>query len=262
MKKWMLLAIVAAIICVSGMAIAEPAQVDYDSMTLEEVKMLADEASAYYREQTTVPADKAREARALLTSALESMFPGQTISGPMFGFDVKRARTVYTIDDSFSSKLEKQKKNHSVHARFDDDGGLKLTELIVDGSATEVPDQRGNPTQDTANARFNAYGDQLDMTELDGVCVLKYRIQAQMTNKQTINQNYYTVVNFIKDGGGDQYREIQYWAVAKMTDGSESKVISFTVPKDLIDKIKSSSVLPIELGDYVTDLWILPSLSK
>ena len=210
MKKWMLLAIVAAIICVSGMAIAEPAQVDYDSMTLEEVKMLADEASAYYREQTTVPADKAREARALLTSALESMFPGQTISGPMFGFDVKRARTVYTIDDSFSSKLEKQKKNHSVHARFDDDGGLKLTELIVDGSATEVPDQRGNPTQDTANARFNAYGDQLDMTELDGVCVLKYRIQAQMTNKQTINQNYYTVVNFIKDGGGDQYREIQY----------------------------------------------------
>lgn len=47
-----------------------------------------------------------------------------------------------------------------------------------------------------------------------------------------------------------------------MTDGSESKVISFTVPKDLIDKIKSGSVLPIELGDYVTDLWILPSLSK
>ena len=45
-----------------------------------------------------------------------------------------------------------------------------------------------------------------------------------------------------------------------MTDGSESKVISFTVDSDLIQKIKTSAVVAIQMGDYVSDLYILPSL--
>ena len=98
------------------------------------------------------------------------------------------------------------------------------------------------------------------MTETDGICVLKYKITSSATKKMTVNQNYYTVVNFIKDGGGDQYDEIQYGAVADMQDGSESKVISFTVSKDLIEKIKDGTVLPTKMGDYVDELWLLPSL--
>ncbi len=66
----------------------------------------------------------------------------------------------------------------------------------------------------------------------------KYKITSSATKKMTVNQNYYTVVNFIKDGGGDQYDEIQYWAVADMQDGSENKVINFTVSKILSKKIK------------------------
>ena len=108
--------------------------------------------------------------------------------------------------------------------------------------------------------RYNDYGELLDLTETDGVCVLKYKITSSATKKMTINQNYYTVVNFIKDGGGDQYNEIQYWAVADMQDGSESKVISFTVSKGLIEKVKAGTVLPTQMGDYVDELWILSSL--
>lgn len=46
MRKIAIAAGVAALLCVGSVAVAEPAQVDYESMTLEEVKALADEANA------------------------------------------------------------------------------------------------------------------------------------------------------------------------------------------------------------------------
>ena len=272
MRKSMIAATVAMLFCLGSAAIAEPAQVNYESMTLEEVKALADEANAYYKEQTTVGAEKSKEARELLTGALEELYPGQTISGPLFGFDVKRERTVYTIDGSFTAKLDKQRTTHTVHAAFEDEDGLSFTELVVDGNATDAPEKAepepaqtlemdAEPTAEPENKKnFNDYGELLDLTETDDICVLKYKITSSATKKMTVNQNYYTVVNFIKDGGGDQYNEIQYWAVADMQDGSESKVISFTVSKDLIEKIKAGTVLPTQMGDYVDELWILPSL--
>ena len=270
MRKFMIAAGVAALLCAGSMAMAEPAQVNYESMTLEEVKALANEANAYYKEQTTTGTEKAREARDLLTGALEEMYPGQTINGPLFGFDVKRERPVYTIDGTFTAKLEKQKTSHTVHAVFEDAEGLSFTELVVDGNAadapekaeaTQTPEMTAESTAEPENKkRYNDYGELLDLTETDGVCVLKYKITSSATKKMTINQNYYTVVNFIKDGGGDQYNEIQYWAVADMQDGSESKVISFTVSKGLIEKVKAGTVLPTQMGDYVDELWILSSL--
>ena len=45
-----------------------------------------------------------------------------------------------------------------------------------------------------------------------------------------------------------------------MTDGSEAKVISFTVPKKVISAIANAKISASDLGDYVEDLWILPSL--
>ena len=270
MRKFMIAAGVAALLCAGSMAMAEPAQVNYESMTLEEVKALANEANAYYKEQTTTGTEKAKEARDLLTGALEEMYPGQTINGPLFGFDVKRERTVYTIDGTFTAKLEKQKTSHTVHAVFEDAEGLSFTELVVDGNAadapekaeaTQTPEMTAESTTEPENKkRYNDYGELLDLTETDGVCVLKYKITSSATKKMTVNQNYYTVVNFIKDGGGDQYNEIQYWAVADMQDGSESKVISFTVSKELIEKVKAGTVLPTQMGDYVDELWILSSL--
>lgn len=96
----------------------------------------------------------------------------------------------------------------------------------------------------------------------DGVFVVKAKISPSYSNKATIDQNYFSVCDLIKKHGFNTCTELQYWAVADMTDGSESKVISFTVDSITIQGVYNGNVIDNELGDYVTDLWILPSLTK
>lgn len=45
-----------------------------------------------------------------------------------------------------------------------------------------------------------------------------------------------------------------------MNDGSESKVISFTIPKNQINAIKNKQIVGNQIVDKATDVWILPSL--
>lgn len=104
------------------------------------------------------------------------------------------------------------------------------------------------------------HGKMLEFNEYDGGVVIKVRITSSYNNKATIDQNYYNIEDLIVDQGCSKYDEIQYWAVAKMTDGTESKVISFTVPKSTITKIKNGDIAANQIGDYVDDLYILPSL--
>lgn len=106
------------------------------------------------------------------------------------------------------------------------------------------------------------HGELLDVTTIAGPLVIKAKISPSFTNELTINQNYMNVADVILNQGGNQFDEIQYWAVADMTDGSESKVISFTLDKNTIDGIYNGNIIDIQLGDYVTDLWILPSLQN
>lgn len=108
------------------------------------------------------------------------------------------------------------------------------------------------------------FGELLSVIEnnIDGknVLVVKAKITSSLTNTLTIDQNYHNVEDLIENQGCDQYDEIQYWAVADMTDDSERKVISFKVGSDLIQQIKNNTVSAPKLGDYVSDLYILPSL--
>lgn len=106
------------------------------------------------------------------------------------------------------------------------------------------------------------HGELLDYTTVAGPLVIKAKIQPSLTNKLTIDQNYMNVADVILNQGGNQFDEIQYWAVADMTDGSESKVISFTLDKATIDGIYNGNIVDIQLGDYANDLWILPSLKN
>jgi len=107
-----------------------------------------------------------------------------------------------------------------------------------------------------------AHGELLSINQNDGTVVVKAKITSNLTNEMTINQNYYSISALIRNNGFNTCNEIQYWAVADMTSGEESKVISFTVPKDVIDKIYSGAIVDNKIGDYVTDLWIHPSLQK
>lgn len=95
----------------------------------------------------------------------------------------------------------------------------------------------------------------------DNVAVVKAKITSSYSNKATIDQNYYNVVTLIREYGFNQYDEIQYWAVADMSDGSEQKVVSFTVPKSTIDMVAAAERFADNtLGEYVTDLWVHQSL--
>lgn len=104
------------------------------------------------------------------------------------------------------------------------------------------------------------YGELVDVTITGTSLVLKAKISPSYSNKATIDQNYYNVCRVIQEQGGSQFSKISYWAVADMTDGSEGKVISFTVGKDLIARIAAGNFADNTLGDYLTDLWVLPSL--
>lgn len=94
----------------------------------------------------------------------------------------------------------------------------------------------------------------------DGLAVVKVKISKSYSKSSTIAQNYFNVSDLIKNRGFDKYNKIQYWAVADMSDGSEQKVISFTLDEDTIQAIANNEIVDNQIGDYSDDLWIHPSL--
>ncbi len=101
----------------------------------------------------------------------------------------------------------------------------------------------------------------LNTTINDDTLVIKAKIESSYDNKATVDQNYYNIEDIIKNQGGDKYTEIQYWAVADMTDGSEQKVVSFTVSESVIKQIANNEIVTNQMGSYVDDLFIHASLS-
>lgn len=91
--------------------------------------------------------------------------------------------------------------------------------------------------------------------------IIKAKITPSFSKKATVDQNYYNVCDLIRKQGADQFDEIQYWAVADMTDGSEQKVVSFTVPQDVIIVVATADRFADNtLGNYLADLWVHQSL--
>ncbi|EOU2058361.1 hypothetical protein ACQR3C_00100 [Clostridium perfringens] len=104
------------------------------------------------------------------------------------------------------------------------------------------------------------YGELLDVNINDKILIIKAKISPSYNNKATIKQNGFNVEDIILNQGGDLFDEIQYWAVADMTNGDESKVISFTLTKNQINAVKNKQLLGNKLVDQANDVWILPSL--
>ena len=140
-------------------------------------------------------------------------------------------------------------------------GSDDSAEQAADQGAGAVSEEQA-ADQDEAAGYSLEYGELLDVNENDGVLVVKAKITPQSSDKLTIDQNYYNVDDLIQSQDCDKFDEIQYWAVADMSDGSEQKVISFTVDKSLIDQIAGGNFPTNTMGDYVTDLWIHQSLEQ
>ena len=143
-----------------------------------------------------------------------------------------------------------------------DAGSEPEGDFILDFNSL-TPDDFG--TLDTGNLELESgellevrYGG--DVYAGKGVIIVKAKTSPNLTNKLTIRQNYHDVCELITNHGFDSCPEIQYWAVADMTDGEEGKAISFTLDSDTILGVANQTILPINLDDYLQDLWILPSL--
>ena len=103
-------------------------------------------------------------------------------------------------------------------------------------------------------------GELLDTNLNNNTLIIKAKISPKSTNEKTINQNYSNIVDLVRNQDCDKYDAIEYWAVADMSDGSESKVISFTVPDYTIDNVVIGTVTADNMGSYVDDLYLHESL--
>lgn len=130
--------------------------------------------------------------------------------------------------------------------------------VIVDDS-TSVETANANIIENEYSIR---YGELLDVIVTEDIMVLKAKIESNLTNKMTIQQNAHNVEEFILKNDMEGIKELQYWAVADMTNGEESKVISFTLNENMINSVKNKTLFAIDLIDNAKDVWIHPSLSN
>lgn len=105
-------------------------------------------------------------------------------------------------------------------------------------------------------------GELLDVIINEDIMVIKTKIEPNLTNKMTINQNGHNVEKIILNNDMKNINELQYWAVADMTSGEESKVISFTLNKDMIDAVKNKSLVGMNIIENAKDVWIHESLKN
>lgn len=140
--------------------------------------------------------------------------------------------------------------------------GCGASEGFKEGFKDGMADIKSESTTESNDEVKLKFGELLDINESDNKVVVKAKIEPSTSNKTTIDQNGYNVEDLIINQGFDKYNEIQYWAVADMTDGEESKAVSFTLSKDLITKIKNEEVVGNQIIDNAEDVYILPSLKE
>lgn len=184
--------------------------------------------------------------------------------------DVETMRDVYdAVEDAFAEAYT----NGDLATESDPDKISELEDEVINGVAEEYglsyEDVRniyiyggmdGNLYNFDLSALKVSNGELVDANINGTSLIIKAKIQPSYSNQATIDQNYFNVTDLVQKQGADIFREIQYWAVADMTSGSEGKVIQFSVSRDLIGHIKEDGLLGPMIADYVDDLWILPSL--
>ena len=131
-------------------------------------------------------------------------------------------------------------------------------------SPTAKPTPEPTPEIKEINGYSLKYGELLSVITNGGVdgntLVIKAKIQPSYSNEATINQNYFNIEDLVKTQGADKYSAIDYWAVADMQDGSESKVVAFVANSEMLNAIKNGNLAPIKYGEFVQDLFVHPRL--
>lgn len=181
-------------------------------------------------------------------------------------------------DGDYGQKTEKAVKAYQEEYGLDETGiadietqtlilmDVELETILNEDQEDEDDKEKGDNKEEAAASSLPEtlqFGKLLSVTETgtNDIVVIKAKIEPSYSNKSTIDQNYYNIEYLAKNYGFSRYNNVQYWAVADMTDGSEQKVISFEVSKDAMKMLEQGKYPANKLGDVVTDLWIHPSLS-
>lgn len=90
--------------------------------------------------------------------------------------------------------------------------------------------------------------------------VIKTKIENNNTYKTTINKSELNIEDIIKNQGGDEFKEIQYIALAKTQSGNTDKIISFTINQDTINRIKTGDLKANQIIENAINTWISPNL--
>lgn len=176
-------------------------------------------------------------------------------------------RMVETLNERAKQNIEKKnKKIQEAKKKKKLEEERKKAEKIESKKNKEKSEEEQDEMEETRDIYSLEYGELLDVNKKGGAdfktLVIKAKIKPNLTNKLTIQQNFHNIEDIVKNKDGDKYNAIDYWAVADMTDGSEGKVISFTVSKEMIQDIINDRIFVTQYKDYVDDLWILPSLQE
>lgn len=142
---------------------------------------------------------------------------------------------------------------------------IMLFVLVFAGIVVSVAMDDSAPTDSISEDKSEysiSHGELLDVTITGDIMVVKTKIEPSLTNTMTIQQNGFNVEKIILDNDMSDINELQYWAIADMTNGSESKVISFTLDKYMIDAVKNKSLFGADIVDNAKDVWIHPSLEN
>lgn len=155
----------------------------------------------------------------------------------------------YHMSPIYFKTYDKNRENPNQKA-----SSLEECELFMFGSNTGL-----SIIASETNNYSLLYGELLDVGFNNNQLIIKAKIDLK---NNTVSHNYLNVEDLIINQGCDVYDVIQYWAVADMTDGSESKVIAFDVPSSAISEIKNGTIKANNLENYVDNLFILPSLKN
>ncbi len=132
--------------------------------------------------------------------------------------------------------------------------------IFLIGDDSEESTTTASDTTQVTEVKYGELISIVDNYDTNKTAVIKVKITSSYSNEATINQNYYNVAELITNNGFNKYEEIQYWAVADMSSGSEEKVVSFTLNSETIQGIYNESIVTNQIGNYADDLWVHTSL--
>lgn len=158
-------------------------------------------------------------------------------------------------DVKYTDRVEQLKKDYEIEKS-------KLDAQTKDSNNQNAEVNTDNIPKTVTSNYTAKFGQVLEANQLNNKLTIKVKIKPSAINKLTIDQNGFNVEDLITSQGADKYDQINYWAVSDMTDGSESKVISYTLNKDLIQKVKNQKAFGQQIVNLADDVWVLPSLKK